>query len=805
MNEGGSAGVAAEPAPSQQAVPLNEERLLKMAQIFKAKQAKLLTEEQALSGSGLVLADDTMNSVELLRMLNLEIAGTRLADSLVGYIPPELQRAIEEKREGMKRLFGALKLPSPWTVADVLQEQERFNEEACERRAKELMEGFEDISQLPIDKRIELRLLRLRKPQRNLRRDVLTFMHRTRNLEWSNPGLMEGKKRKRQTLKELRALEKQESRQRRDFGRSEQYVARLELMAAILNNLRDIQNRARSEQQRQARIAKAVQQFHQTAEREEQKRLERLSKERIRALKADDEEGYRKLLNEQKDTRLTYLLRQTDEFLSGLMGKLVDQRADVAGESGEVGDEEGGVDYYAAAHRIQETVTEQPKMLSGGNLKEYQLHGLQWMLSLFNNRLNGILADEMGLGKTVQTIALLALLMERKAQNGPYLIVVPLSTLANWSIEFSRWAPSINVLEYRGEPAARKHAAPIIKSGAFNVLLTTYEYIIKDRGLLSKPRWLYIIVDEGHRMKNTHSKLAMTLSNNYHSRHRLILTGTPLQNSLPELWALLNFILPRIFDSSRTFEEWFNAPFAGATGERLELNEEETLLIIRRLHKVLRPFLLRRLKKDVESELPEKQERVVRCPMSSLQQRLYAAVAAGLDRFGTGLLRRFNNAIMQLRKICNHPFVFEEVEQQVNPTRRNNALLWRVSGKFELLARLLPRLRAAGHRVLIFFQMTQIMTIAEDLLNLLGLAYLRLDGSTKSEERAGLLSRFNAPDSPHGIFLLSTRAGGLGLNLQTADTVIIFDSDWVVFLFLRTHIKTCRHRIVHIASARLRL
>ena len=263
--------------------------------------------------------------------------------------------------------------------------------------------------------------------------------------------------------------------------------------------------------------------------------------------------------------------------------------------------------YYSIAHRIREPVTEQSKMLVGGNLKPYQLQGLEWLVSLHNNHLNGILADEMGLGKTIQTIALIVHLLDYKKNPGPSLIIVPLSTLSNWASEFLRWAPDVIVIQYRGLPHVRKMLGHTIRNSRFNVLLTTYEYIMRDRAILSKIPWKYLIIDEGHRMKNHHCKLTQIL-NTYYSNapHRLLLTGTPLQNNLPELWALLNFILPTIFKSSTTFTDWFNAPFATLPSEKVELNHEETLLIIRRLHKVLRPFLLRRLKKEVESQLPEK-------------------------------------------------------------------------------------------------------------------------------------------------------------------------------------------------------
>ena len=229
-----------------------------------------------------------------------------------------------------------------------------------------------------------------------------------------------------------------------------------------------------------------------------------------------------------------------------------------------------------------------------------------------------------GLGKTIQTISLTTYLIEVKKQRGPYLVIVPLSTMTNWSGEFAKWAPSVKMISYMGNPSQRKVLQSEIRTGNIQVLLTTYEYIIKDRVHLARMRWVHMIIDEGHRMKNTQSKLAQTLTQYYHSRYRLILTGTPLQNNLPELWALLNFVLPKIFNSVKSFDEWFNTPFANSgTGDKIELNEEEALLIIRRLHKVLRPFLLRRLKKDVESELPDKVEKVIKVRMSALQSQLY--------------------------------------------------------------------------------------------------------------------------------------------------------------------------------------
>ena len=211
--------------------------------------------------------------------------------------------------------------------------------------------------------------------------------------------------------------------------------------------------------------------------------------------------------------------------------------------------------YFNSTHKRSEKVL-QPQILRGGDLKEYQLAGLQWMVSLYNNNLNGILADDMGLGKTIQTIALMAYLIEFKSNRGPFMIVVPLSTLSNWVNEFFKWAPDIVKVVYKGVPDERKRMyKEEIEPGQFNVLLTTYEYVMKDKGMLKKLFWQYIIVDEGHRMKNANSKFAQTLGTIYQSRNRILLTGTPLQNNLPELWALLNFLLPSIFSSVDTFDQ----------------------------------------------------------------------------------------------------------------------------------------------------------------------------------------------------------------------------------------------------------
>uniref|UniRef100_A0A673XTB6 SWI/SNF related BAF chromatin remodeling complex subunit ATPase 2 n=1 Tax=Salmo trutta TaxID=8032 RepID=A0A673XTB6_SALTR len=791
--------------------------------------------------------------------------------------------------------------PQGLDPTEILQEREYRLQARIAHRIREL-ESLPGA--LPPDLRskatVELKALRLLNFQRQLRQDVVQCMRKDTTLETALNSKAY-KRSKRQTLREARMTEKLEKQQKMEQERKRRQKHQ-EYLNSILQHAKDFKDYHRSITAKMQKQNKAITTWHTNTEREQKKETERIEKERMRRLMAEDEEGYRKLIDQKKDKRLAYLLQQTDEYVANLTDLVYEHKAAQAanmkkkkkkqkkksgegmsgiGPDGEPMDESSqmselpvkviqtetgkvlqGLDapkssqleawlemnpgrpdsqseekkiidpnsdefpenvtkhiiesakqdvddeytvpeteltifqqsYYGVAHAIIERVDKQSSLLINGMLKHYQVQGLEWMVSLYNNNLNGILADEMGLGKTIQTIALITYLMEHKRLNGPYLIIVPLSTLSNWVYELDKWSPSVVKISYKGTPAMRRGLVAQLRSGKFNVLLTTYEYIIKDKQILAKIRWKYMIVDEGHRMKNHHCKLTQVLNTHYVAPRRLLLTGTPLQNKLPELWALLNFLLPTIFKSCNTFEQWFNAPFA-MTGERVDLNEEETILIIRRLHKVLRPFLLRRLKKEVESQLPEKVEYVIKCDMSAIQRVLYRHMQGrgilltdgsekdkkvGSRDPGKGGAKTLMNTIMQLKKICNHPYMFPHIEESFAEHLDIKILniLYRASGKFELLDRILPKLHVTNHRVLLFCQMTSLMTIMEDYFAYRNFLYLRLDGTTKSEDRATLLKKFNEKGSQYFVFLLSTRAGGLGLNLQAADTVVIFDSDW---------------------------
>lgn len=611
--------------------------------------------------------------------------------------------------------------------------------------------------------------------------------------------------------------------------RSEQQLRRRErrvqMMGLLFTHTQNFRSASHARSVLHKRLLKDLDKYFREKSREEERRRKKEQMERLRALRDNNEDEYLELLKTTKNKRLIQLLKQTDEYLMQIGAQVerqkqaarneetesgsrivahqapakVDEPSDSKIETPEGDDELQQLkkrrnDYYTITHTISEKV-HQPKCLVGGLLKPYQIEGLQWLVSLYNNNLNGILADEMGLGKTIQTLSLITYLFEVKRLHGPFLVIVPLSVMSNWVRELDHWAPSLTKVVYKGDPSKRRNIqVNQMGSGSYNVLLTTYEFIVRDKNVLGKINWKYIIMDEGHRMKNADCKLALTLGAKYKSRNRLLLTGTPLQNNMTELWALLNFLLPSIFSSAETFETWFNAPFqASSLGDSPELNEEENLLIISRLHQVLRPFMLRRLKTDVETQLPDKVENVFRCEMSIWQRVLYRQVRG---RIGIGAgsgnvgIRSFNNMVMQLKKVCNHPYLFYSEEELMSIPRD---YLVRASGKFELLEHCLKKLKRTEHRVLVFSQMTAALDYLEYFLNMIGMKHLRLDGTTKSDDRQEMLELFNAKDSEYFCFLLSTRAGGLGLNLQTADTVIIFDSDWNPMMDLQAQDRA--HRI----------
>jgi helicase SWR1 len=647
-----------------------------------------------------------------------------------------------------------------------------------------------------------------------------------------------------------------------------------------------------------------------------------------------------------------------------------------------------------------------------GTLREYQHYGLDWLAGLYANHTNGILADEMGLGKTIQTIALLAHLACEHQVWGPHLVIVPTSVMLNWEMEFKKWCPGFKILTYYGTQEERKRKRLGWKQvDQWNVIITSYQLVLQDQQVFRRRKWHYMILDEAHNIKNFRSQRWQTLLT-FNTRARLLLTGTPLQNNLTELWSLLFFLMPSngneqgAFADLKEFSDWFRKPQEQILENGRETMDDEARAIISKLHKVLRPYLLRRMKADVEKQMPGKYEHVEYCRLSRRQRELYDGF---LSRSGTretlasGNYLSIINCLMQLRKVCNHPDLFQErpimssfpmkkspiadfeikdllirrkllyqdpmctaslsflnlvptknehlsgpindrsnslTAQRVlmdmreaqrlraqyaftsmdpstvksnlvylesasrwsrfeelqhcvylnalrrqqkpiygnhlielldlglnsrsskkKPSKRIELLDWvqhsstvlkdmiltldqrshamdttiqkfacitppittpdalpvilsprgveqflsapdrgrrdpfhearmRLSvqfpdkrllqydcGKLQTLDKLLRKLQAGGHRALIFTQMTKVLDILEQFLNIHGHRYLRLDGATKIEQRQILTDRFNN-DTRILAFILSSRSGGLGINLTGADTVIFYDLDW---------------------------
>ncbi|KAM9326735.1 chromodomain-helicase-DNA-binding protein 4 [Gastrophryne carolinensis] len=434
----------------------------------------------------------------------------------------------------------------------------------------------------------------------------------------------------------------------------------------------------------------------------------------------------------------------------------------------------------------------QPEYLdaTGGTLHPYQLEGLNWLRFSWAQGTDTILADEMGLGKTVQTAVFLYSLYKEGHSKGPFLVSAPLSTIINWEREFEMWAPDMYVVTYVGDKDSRavirenefsfednairggKKASRMKKEASvkFHVLLTSYELITIDTAVLGSIDWACLVVDEAHRLKNNQSKFFRVL-NGYSLQHKLLLTGTPLQNNLEELFHLLNFLTPERFHNLEGFLEEF-----------ADIAKEDQ---IKKLHDMLGPHMLRRLKADVFKNMPSKTELILRVELSPMQKKYYKFILTrnfeALNARGGGNQVSLLNVVMDLKKCCNHPYLFPvaamEAPKMPNGMYDGSALI-KGAGKLMLLQKMLRKLKDDGHRVLIFSQMTKMLDLLEDFLEHEGYKYERIDGGITGNMRQEAIDRFNAPGALQFCFLLSTRAGGLGINLATADTVVIYDSDW---------------------------
>lgn len=489
-------------------------------------------------------------------------------------------------------------------------------------------------------------------------------------------------------------------------------------------------------------------------------------------------------INASKDANFKKLIKQIDSQVSFTQAK---SKKKATPRKRRKTEKEEDAELLNDEEHIEENnttvLTESPSYVKEGKLREYQIQGLNWLISLYENKLSGILADEMGLGKTLQTISFLGYLRYIKGIDGPFIVIVPKSTLDNWRREFAKWTPDVNVVVLQGNKDDRSEIINNqLLEAKFDVLITSFEMVIREKSVLKKFRWEYIIVDEAHRIKNEDSSLSQIIRL-FYSRNRLLITGTPLQNNLHELWALLNFLLPDVFGDSDVFDEWFENQGSNDSEDLSEKEKEERQdKVVQQLHQVLSPFLLRRVKADVEKSLLPKIETNIYIGMTEMQLLWYKRLLEKDIDAVNGVIgkregkTRLLNIVMQLRKCCNHPYLFDGAEP--GPPYTTDEHLVYNSGKMIILDKMLKKFKKDGSRVLIFSQMSRLLDILEDYCFFRGYQYCRIDGSTSHEDRIEAIDQYNAPDSEKFVFLLTTRAGGLGINLTTADIVVLYDSDW---------------------------
>lgn len=434
----------------------------------------------------------------------------------------------------------------------------------------------------------------------------------------------------------------------------------------------------------------------------------------------------------------------------------------------------------------------QPSYVTNGELREFQLKGLNFLALNWTRANNVILADEMGLGKTVQSVSFLSWLRNDRAQEGPFLVVAPLSVIPAWCDTFNHWAPDLNYVVYLGPEAARstirEHELLINnnpKKPKFNVLVTSYDYVLIDADFLKTIKWQVLAVDEAHRLKNKESQLYGKLLN-FNIPCKVLITGTPIQNNLAELSALLDFLNPGKVLIDEELELLGQSEDPEVDEGKNDEQRRETQEKLSALHSAIAPFILRRTKETVESDLPPKTEKIIRVELADVQLDYYKNILtrnyAALSDASSGHKQSLLNIMMELKKVSNHPYMFAGAEDRVlkGSERREDQIkgLITSSGKMMLLDQLLTKLKKDNHRVLIFSQMVKMLDILGDYLRIRGYTFQRLDGTIPAGPRRMAINHFNAEGSDDFCFLLSTRAGGLGINLMTADTVIIYDSDW---------------------------
>ncbi|KAJ6541806.1 P-loop containing nucleoside triphosphate hydrolase protein [Mycena capillaripes] len=450
----------------------------------------------------------------------------------------------------------------------------------------------------------------------------------------------------------------------------------------------------------------------------------------------------------------------------------------------------------------------QPELIVGGEMKEYQLAGLSFLAHMYNNGINCILGDEMGLGKTLQTLSLFAHIKETAASAPTHLIVCPLSVLSSWEAECRRWVPSMRAVRFHGTPEERERIKGLMRgtdAAAVDIVLTTYETLSStDIGWFKTRRWTCVVLDEGHRIKNSDTEVASRVAA-LGGQWRIILTGTPIQNNLTELWGLFHWLYPQIF--KQTTRALFAASFDLQQGTY-------ALPVLNAVRALLGTIQLRRTKNSLSAGalggVPPREEYTVFIPLTELQRFWTYRLLTRLDKVDleaifpsqkeeegkmddgrrevlkllanqaqgsttTKQWQKFSMLLMQLRRICDHPYMIDDAQpEQYEIGEHVVAASSKMLAIDKILAEVLPK----GERVLIFSQWTDMLDLLEDHLVLRDIKYLRLDGSVSRAKREMVIRMFQQDDSQHKVFLISTKAGGLGINLTKASTCILCDSDW---------------------------
>ncbi|XP_072534072.1 lymphoid-specific helicase isoform X2 [Salminus brasiliensis] len=667
----------------------------------------------------------------------------------------------------------------------------------------------------------------------------------TKEMEEEEQNLMEeGERKEREMMEKARESWEKDSQDMR-FKRLQHLLEKSNIYAKFL--LTKMEQQQIEEKRRKERREKKEVSLKQKGNEKKADKVERKKREREEDYKIADVMSKEEILSKAKKRKVDEEAPSKKKLEAEDIEKMSDSNSDIKGRLSEAVRDN-------AKHMLdpERTVdgkpvpSQQPKLFTGGVMRWYQVEGIEWLRMLWENGINGILADEMGLGKTIQCIAHIAMMVEKKVM-GPFLVVAPLSTLPNWISEFKRFTPEVSIMLYHGPQKERLDLVKNIRKpqGPLHmcpVVVTSFEIAMIDRKFLQRYQWKYLIVDEGHRIKNLNCRLVRELKT-LPTDNKLLLTGTPLQNNLAELWSLLNFLLPDVFDDLKSFESWFDIGTIGSDAENIVVNEREQN-ILNMLHQILTPFLLRRLKSDVTLEVPPKKEIVVYAPLTAKQEAFYRAIvdktiakllgqekeAARVELSSAGRPKRrsrkvvdyseknsespqdlekyiakiqkemesqqnfvpvvdvqmpldaqvnlkLQNVLMLLKRCCNHAYLIEYPLVPGTEEFKIDEQLVGASGKFLILDRMLPELKKRGHKVLIFSQMTSVLDVLMDYCYLRGYQYSRLDGSMKYADREENMKKFST-DPEVFLFLLSTRAGGLGINLTAADTVIIFDSDW---------------------------